>query len=133
MSDDDQTQPVRPQAPDPTPDAAVPTGPVERRGFRERLRSVRRSDGDRAYSLGALVASALAGIIVGGMGMATLHAVTDDGPGGGPGDRGRWTQHREDRGDGDGPGPGRDGMRGGQPGPPGQTPTTPPEDEGSAS
>ena len=136
--DHDETQPVRPagaQAALPTPppsedtadaaDAPVATG-SGRRGFRERFRAARQSDGQRAYSLGALIASALAGIIVGGLGLATVQAVTDDGPG----DRGGWVQRDDDRGPG-----GRDGMRGGPRGVPGQLPptTAPEDDEGSAS
>lgn len=123
---DDQTQPVRPEASTP---AAEPAVPVARRGFRERLRSVRRSDGSRAFSLGALVASALAGVIVGGIGMATVHAVTDDHRDGPGWDR-RGPMSRDLR-DGDGP---RGPAYGGPRGVPGQVqPTTPPEDEGSAS
>lgn len=133
---DDQTQPVRPgasapppAAPGPAAPAAESAAPVVRRGFRERLRSVRRSDGSRAFSLGALVASALAGIIVGGIGMATVHAVTDDHRDGPGWDRGGWSQRRDDD-----RGPGFGGMPGGPRGVPGQVqPTTPPEDDGSAS
>lgn len=148
MSDDtprptphDETQPVRPASgapaptPPPPPDAATePPGaepaaaePAQRRGFRERLRTWRStsSDGDRTYGLAALVASALAGIIVGGLGVATFQAVTDDHDR----DREGWVQRDDDRGPGD-----RGGMRGGPRGVPGQLPpTTAPEDEGSAS
>ena len=157
MSDDkprpaDETQPVRPEGaalPSPpaatpastpptadgatAPDAAAPgaayvAGPAPaRRGFRERLRALRSSDGSRAFGLAALIASALAGIIVGGLGFAAVHAVTDDGPR----DRGGWMEQR----DADDRGPGRGGMRGGPAGLPGQLPPTPaPDDEeGSAS
>ncbi len=150
MSDDqqgtprphDETQPVRPEgaaslptppdtaAPAPAPAASeAPThDPVARRGFRERLGTLRRTEGgDRSYGLAALIASALAGIIVGGLGFAAVHAIGDDGGR----DRGGWMQQR----DADDRGPGRDGMHGGPRGVPGQLPpTTPPdEDEGSSS
>jgi hypothetical protein len=131
MSDDtphDETQPVRPAsaspAPTPPTDAATEP-PVARRGFRERLRTWRGSrDGDRTYGLAALIASALAGIIVGGLGVATFQAVTDDHGR----DRDGWVQRDDDRGPGD-----RGGMRGGPRGVPGQLPpTTAPEDEDSS-
>jgi hypothetical protein len=138
----DQTQPVRtegaapPAAPEPEappaadPVAAAPAAPtayaapVERRGFRERLRRVRSADGSRAFSLGALVASALAGVIVGGLGTAVFHAVTDDH------DRIGWVERRgpvgRDLDDDRGP------MFGGPRGVPGELqPTTPPEDDDS--
>lgn len=102
MSDDDQTQPVRPEA---TAAAETPPPAAQRRGFRERLRSVRPSGGSRTFGLAALVASALAGIIVGGLGFAAVHAITDDR--GRDHDRGAWVERR------DGEGPGRGGMRGG--------------------
>ena len=119
---DDQTQPVRSE-PVPEPAPAAPA----RRGFRERFRAARQSDGNRAYSLGALIASALAGVIVGGVGVATVNAVTHDrhdGPG--------WGELRgpmgRDFGDRRGP------MFGGPGGVPGQVqPTTPPEDDESGS
>ncbi|PKH37498.1 hypothetical protein SAMN05192575_101482 [Nocardioides alpinus] len=127
---DDETQPVRPEgaALPPAPETAYAAdpepAPVSRRGFRERLRTLRGSGGDRSFGLAALLASALAGIIVGGLGFAAVHAVTDDGPR----DRGGWTQQR----DGD-EGPGRGGMHGGPRGVPGQLPpTTAPEDDDSA-
>lgn len=139
MSDDkprpaDETQPVRPEGgatlppatatPPATPPDAEPA--AERRGFRARLRSLRRSDGSRAFGLAALIASAVAGIIVGGLGFAAVHAITDDGPR----DRAGWMQHR----DADDRGPGRGGTRGGPPGVPGQLPpTTAPDDEDSGS
>ena len=136
----DETQPVRPDgvvtpAPVSIPDAppaaeqapaapAPSAAPAARRGFRERFRAARQSDGDRAYSLGALIASALAGIIVGGIGLATVQAVADDGSR----DRGGWVQ-RDDHGPGD-----RGGMDGGPHGVPGQLPpTTAPEDEDGSS
>ena len=140
---DDETQPVRPEggatfppAPaakddgtaDPAPETAYGAAPAAtgRRGFRERLGALRRSDGDRTFGLAALIASALAGIIVGGLGFAAVHAVTDDGPR----DRGGWMQQRE----GGDRGPGHGGMRGGPPGMPGQLPpTTAPDDEDSGS
>jgi hypothetical protein len=111
MSDDtprgpqpaDETQPVRPgggatlpPAPaagapvtDPAPPAAASDAPyagapAQRRGFRERFRAARTAHGDRAFGLGALIASALAGVIVGGVGVTAVGAVTDDhhdGPG----------------------------------------------------
>lgn len=139
----DETQPVRaeaaapaagPRAGAPAPETpAEPAEPAEpaaqRRGFRERLRSLRRTDGSRTFGLAALIASALAGVIVGGLGAAAVGAITDDhdrGPG-----RGGWVQRDDDRG------PGRDGDRGVHGGPrgvPGQLPpTTPPEDDDSAS
>ena len=140
---DDETQPVRPEgaaALPPAPAAepaepaattadAVPAGPVAnaapRRGFGERFRSLRASDGSRTFGLAALIASALAGIIVGGLGFAAVHAIGDDGGR----DRGGWMQQR----DADDRGPGRDGMRGGPHGVPGQLPpTTPPEDDDSS-
>ena len=139
----DETQPVRPDgAVTPAPAAgSIPDAPpvaeqapaaaaaaaarAERRGFRERFRAARQSDGDRAYSLGALIASALAGIIVGGIGLVTVQAVTDDGPR----DRGGWVQRDDDHGPGD-----RGGMDGGPRGVPGQLPpTTAPEDEDGSS
>ena len=143
---DDQTQPVRPEGsaslpPAPAPDAPTATAdavtadpvaadpapaPAARRGFGERFRSLRSSDGNRTYGLAALIASALAGIIIGGLGLTAVHAITHDGPGD-RFDRG-WVQRREDRG---GPGfDGRGGMHGGPGGVPGQVPpTTPPEDD----
>ena len=144
----DETQPVRRDEPATPPPAAgsIPTAPpvppaapsdaepptgvdpaaasVARRGFRERFRAARRSDGSRAYSLGAVIASALAGIIVGGLGVAAVGAVAGDdhGPG-----RDGWVRRDEDRG----PGPGD--MHGGPPGVPGQLPpTTSPEDDGGS-
>ena len=138
MSDDqrphDETQPVRPEGaaplpapPEPAPattaEPVAPAAPAARRGFRERLGSMRRVEGgDRTYGLAALIASALAGIIVGGLGFAAVHAIGDHGGH----DRGGWMQQR----DADDHGPGRGGMHGGPPGMPGQVqPTTPPEDD----
>ena len=141
MSDDDQTQPVRPGDPAPAPglapppaggeassEAATPPPTSERRGFRERLRTWRGSrGGGRTFGLAALIASALAGVIVGGLGFAAVHAITDDG--GRDHDRGAWVERR------DGEDPGRGGMHGGPRGVPGQLPptTAPEDDEGSAS
>jgi hypothetical protein len=135
MSDDDQTQPVRPGAPAADAPAAAPddepAGPAEpaaqRRGFRERLRSLRRSEGSRTFGLAALIASALAGVIVGGLGAAALGAITDDHDH--DHDRGAWVERR------DGNGPGDRGMRGGPRGVPGQLPpsTAPEDEEGSTS
>ena len=120
--------PPDPAAPAPAPAAseAHTTDPVARRGFRERLGRLRRTEGgDRSYGLAALIASALAGIIVGGLGLTAVHAITHDGPG----DRGGWVERRDAGGPGGrfgGPG----GMDGGPPGMPGQVqPTTPPEDD----
>ncbi|GAA1438592.1 hypothetical protein GCM10009641_44180 [Mycobacterium cookii] len=141
MSDGDQTQPVRPGAPAPTPAptpapppaAEAPSGSAdgpgaaptaERRGFRERLRTLRRSDGSRTFGLAALIASALAGVIVGGLGFAAVHAVSDDR--GRDRDRGAWVERRGDDG------PGERGLRRGPRGVPGQLPpTTVPQDDDS--
>ncbi|MDR7252342.1 hypothetical protein J2X46_001318 [Nocardioides sp. BE266] len=139
----DETQPVRP-AGETAPDAPAATPAPEAEATREagpaaaastaaatgpgwgRFRRWRnQSRGDRTFSLGALIASALAGLIVGGLGTAVVHAVTDDH------DRGGWVERRgpmmgrDDRG-GDDRGP----MFGGPRGVPGQVqPTTPPEDD----
>ncbi len=159
----DETQPVRPDgdatlppAPsaEPTSPAATTAEPVAaapapaaRRGFGERFRSLRRSDdGDRTYGLAALIASALAGVIIGGLGLAALQAIGHDGPGdgremvqrrdgsneGGPG----FDRRRGMPGDMPGgmpggmPGDMPGDMHGGPPGLPGQVqPTTPPEDD----
>ena len=136
----DETQPVRAEgagpaastsaadaqaSPAPTdPAPAVADGPAaQRRGFRERLRSVRRSDGSRTFGLAALIASALAGVIVGGLGAAAVGAITDDHDHDRGAGRGGWVQRDDDR-----------DMRGGPGGVPGQLPpATAPEDEGSAS
>jgi hypothetical protein len=146
MTDDkprpDETQPVRPEGAALPPAPATPAAdgtadqpayaadpaPPSRRGFGERFRSLRRSDGSRAFGLAALIASALAGVIVGGLGLAAVHAVTD---GDRDRDHGGWMQQRD--ADDRGPGPGRDGMYGGPRGVPGQLPpTTPPEDDDSS-
>ena len=125
----DETQPVRRQggpdpAPVPGPDPATsdPTAGSRFRRWRNQQR------GDRTFGLAALVASALAGVIVGGLGTAVVDAVTDDH------DRGGWVERHGQMGrDGDDFG-GRGPMHGGPPGVPGQVqPTTPPEDEGSTS
>jgi hypothetical protein len=137
----DETQPVRaegaaPATPAPAPPGQATAGPTpaapaepvaQRRGFRERLRTLRRSDGSRTFGLAALVASALAGVIVGGLGFAAVHAITDDR--GRDHDRGAWVERR------DGEGPGDRGMRGGPRGVPGQLPpaTAPEDDDGSTS
>ncbi|MCW2738371.1 hypothetical protein, partial [Nocardioides sp.] len=91
-------------------------------------RHLRSSDGgSRTFGLAALIASALAGIIVGGLGAAAIHAVGDDHDR----DRGRMMQRR-DTGGGEGFG-GPSGMHGGPRGVPGQLPpTTVPDDEDSA-
>ena len=147
MSDDnsrDETQPVRPageQSALPTPPpsedaAAAPAGPAVptaagsgRRGFRDRFRTLRSSDGNRTFGLAALVASALAGAIIGGLGVTALQAVTDDHH-----DRDGWMEQGGPMGrDGDDFG-GRGPMHGGPPGVPGQVqPTTPPDDEDGSS
>jgi hypothetical protein len=140
MSDDDQTQPVRRGAPaadapadapadDPADEPAGPAEPAaQRRGFRDRLRSLRRSEGSRTFGLAALIASALAGVIVGGLGAAAVGAITDDDHDRGAG-RSGWVQRDDERGPGD-----RD-MRGGPRGVPGQLPpsTAPEDEEGSTS
>jgi hypothetical protein len=141
----DQTQPVRPgaalpPAPGAAPDPAPAGGaaayepavaqPAARRGFRDRFRSLRSTDGSRTFGLAALVASALAGVIVGGLGGAAVHAVTDGH------DRGGWMEQRGPGGRFEGD---RDGSRGpgqmfGGPGAPGQPPpATTPEDDDSDS
>ena len=144
MSDDtprdmpaaDETQPVRPDAalppaPDPAPAAGAAAyepgaaQPVARRGFRDRFRTLRSTEGSRTFGLAALVASALAGVIVGGLGGAVVHAVTDDHGRGGPG----WGERhgpmgRDLRDDDRGPG------FGGPRHMPGQLqPTTPPDED----
>jgi hypothetical protein len=131
MSDDKNDEPTLPPAPDAAPAAAsYADGPAQRRGFRERFRALRRSEGgDRTYGLAALVASALAGVIVGGVGLAAVQGVTDDhrdGPGWGErhGPTGRDLGGDDDRGPGFG-GPGRL---------PGQLqPTTPPDEDDDSS
>ena len=130
MSDDKPGEPTLPPAPDqPAAPAAASyaDAPAQRRGFRERLRTLRRSDGDRTFGLGALIASALAGVIVGGVGVAAVNAVTDDhrdGPGWGE----RHGPMGRDFGDDDrGPGFGGPGRVPGQ-----LQPTTPPEDDDSS-
>ena len=136
---DDETQPVRPGATLPpapaaaapaadTPDAPDPVAATGRRGFGERFRALRRSEGgDRTFGLAALVASALAGVIVGGIGVAAVHAVTDDhhdGPGWG---ERRGPMGRDFGGDDDG---GRGPGFGGPGHMPGQLlPTTPPDED----
>lgn len=132
MSDDTTDESTLPSAPDAAPPAgSYAGGPAQRRGFRERLRTLRRSeDGGRSFGLAALVASALAGVIVGGVGVAAVQAVTDDGPGWGErhGPMGRDLGGDDDRG---GPGFGGPGRAPGQ-----LQPTTPPDeddDSGSSS
>ena len=140
----DETQPVRPQdpaaptaqpTPEPTPTAPPAAEPVAAAtpaaaaGSREsRFRRWRRQQaGDRTFGLAALIASALAGVIVGGVGTAVFHAVTDDH------DRGGWVERHGPMGrDGfDGDDDGR--MFGGPRGVPGQLqPTTPPEDDSAS-
>ncbi|CUR57170.1 hypothetical protein NOCA1120408 [metagenome] len=133
----DETQPVRPQdpaapaaqptpepTPEPTPTAAPAPAAAPGPGWGRVRRWRSQQPGDRAFGLGALIASALAGIIVGGVGTAVLHAVTDDH------DRGGWVERHGPMGrDGfDGDDDGR--MFGGPRGVPGQLqPTTPPEDD----
>jgi hypothetical protein len=131
---DDETQPVRPEgAATPSPEPADPADPVARRGFRERFRSLRRPGGrDRTFGLAALIASALAGVIIGSLGLTAVHAITHDGPGD-RFDRGGWVQRQDGSDEGPGGGfDGRGGRHGAPPGMPGQVPpTTPPQDEGS--
>ena len=119
-----------PGAAHPAPAAAyAPPPPPPRAGWGRARRWRHQAPGDRAYGLGALIASALAGVIIGTVGTAVFHAVADDH---GPGDRfGQVGQHGP-MGDRDGDG-GRGPMFGG-PGVPGQLqPTTPPEDDDSGS
>ena len=135
------TEPTPPPAPD-TPE--IPATPTRRR-FRDRFRRVGADGSSRTFGLAALVASTLAGVIVGGLGVTAVQAVTHDGPPGrgGPG----WSERggpmggpgapgAPGRGDGSGQdgGPGLGGTGGVPGGVPGQVqPTTPPEDEGSGS
>lgn len=121
--------PLPPAAGHPYPAGAyVPPAAPPGAGWGRARRWRDQARGDRAYGLGALVASALAGVIIGGVGTAVFHAVTDDH---GPGDRFGQFGPIGDR-DGDG---GRDrGPMFGGPGVPGQLqPTTPPEDDDSGS
>ncbi|HEX5917534.1 MAG TPA: hypothetical protein VFY76_06740 [Nocardioides sp.] len=140
---DDQTQPVRPGDPAATPPPPPPPAASEAasetagetaggaatppttggRGFRERLRALRRSDGSRTFGLAALIASALAGVIVGGLGYAAIDAVSDDRDH----DRGAWVERR------DGEGPGRGDMHDGPRGVPGLLPPTAPPEDGDSS
>jgi hypothetical protein len=140
----DETQPVRRQgepesapasqpAPEPAPaptGSASASGPAPGPGpaTSDPAAGSNQQRGDRTFGLAALVASALAGVIVGGLGTAVVDAVTDDH------DRGGWVERHGQMGrDGDDFG-GRGPMHGGPPGVPGQVqPTTPPEDEGSTS
>jgi len=119
---------VAPAAPATAPGAAG----AGRRGFRDRLGRLRSSDGNRAFGLAALLASALAGVIIGGLGVTAVQAVTDDHHD--HDDHEAWMQRGPMDRDGDDLG-GRGPMHGAPPGLPGQVqPTTPPEDEdGSAS
>jgi hypothetical protein len=133
----DETQPVRPEgAPadqpatteSPTGTPVAPAGPEGRRGLRERVRRLRTSsDGSRAFGLAALIASALAGVIVGGLGATAVHAITHDRDG-----RPDWSHRQGPMGRGfgdDGPG-GPGGTHDGPRGVPGQLPpTTAPEDD----
>jgi hypothetical protein len=114
------------------PTAAAPATAAAgagRRGFRDRLGRLRSSDGNRAFGLAALIASALAGVIIGGLGVTAVQTVTDDHH-----DHDAWMQRGPMDRDGDDLG-GRGPMHGAPPGMPGQVqPTTPPEGEdGSAS
>ncbi len=127
VADPGAAHPASGPAPGPAPAPAAAYGaPVERRGLRERLRRARTADRDRAFSLGALIASALAGVIVGGVGTAVFHAVTDDH------DRVGWVERRGPVGRGDFDDDDRGPMFGGPRGVPGQLqPTTPPEEDDS--
>ena len=98
---DDETQPVRPEgaarsrtAPDPAT-AAPRAGPRRRRSPPPRRPAAASASASaacaartaaRTFGLAALIASALAGIIVGGLGFAAVHAIGDDGGR----DRGGW-------------------------------------------
>lgn len=105
-------------------DPAAAPGP----GWGRARRWRQQARGDRAFGLGALIASALAGVIIGGVGTAVFHAVTDDH---GPGDRfGQFGPMGDRDGDGD---RGRGPMFGGPGAPGGLQPTTPPEDDDSGS
>jgi len=91
MSDETSTEPVaeEPQAAPSEPTATKPR-------FRDRFQRVGADGSSRTFGLAALIASTLAGVIVGGLGGTALHAaVDDDGPdngvfrhGPGPWDRG---------------------------------------------
>ena len=125
----DETQPVRPQGgQEPASVAAATSDPAAGPGGSRFRRWRNQQRGDRTFGLAALIASALAGVIVGGLGVTAVQAVTDDH------DRGGWVERHGQMGrDGDDFG-GRGPMHGGPPGVPGQVqPTTPPEDEGSTS
>lgn len=120
MSDDDQTQPVRPGDPAGDPAASPPAGatrppapaatadetaaaePVAtstgKRSFRDRFRRVGSDGSGRTFGLAALLASTLAALIVGGLGGAALHAAFD-GDGGDRGDRGDRMSERHGPGE----------------------------------
>ena len=115
---DDQTQPLRAESTPSEPPAPDGAG---RRGLRERLRTLRSSDGSRTFGLAALVASTLAGVIVGGIGATTVDAFTHDRPDWGE-RRGPMGRHVGD----DGRGPAFGDRRPGE-----VQPTTPPEDDES--
>ena len=136
--------PATPAAPDETPaataetpvvaaPAAAPAGWEGRRGFRERFRRLRTSSdgGSRTFGLAALIASALAGVIVGGLGLTAVQAISHDHDG-----RPEWSQRQGPMGRdlGGGPGDRGDDRRGPMFGGPGGAPapvqpTTPPEDD----
>ncbi len=80
MSDTEPTEPTEPTATQP-PAAPEPTTPAaDAAPVRPRLR-------DRVFGLRSLVAVALAGLVLGGVGGFGIHAATDDGGGDGRMDR----------------------------------------------
>jgi hypothetical protein len=66
------------------------TGTTSGRSWRERLRRGTAGGGSRTFGLGALVAGTLAGLIIGGIGGATIAAAVSDHD-----DRGERIGHRE--------------------------------------
>lgn len=89
-----------------------------RTGLRDRLRRLRRTDGSRVFGLGSLIAATLAGVIVGGLSGAAIHAAVD-GDGGDHGHRADWSGMRMGGGHGE-----REGAPMRPPGGPGQLPPT---------
>jgi hypothetical protein len=57
------------------PDDPSPADPTAKRSWRERLRRGTASGGGRTFGLGALIAGALAGLIIGGLGGGAIGAV----------------------------------------------------------
>ena len=75
MSEDAPTQPV---VEEPQPGTEPVVGKPR---FRDRFKRVGADGSSRTFGLAALIASTLAGVIVGGLGGMALHAaVDDDGP-----------------------------------------------------